>query len=116
MRVDNISVGPAALGVIIGGSGDTVVLLPYTGGDVAQLDRFAPVLHEAGFPDCCDQSERGFGKHWSTRIRDASRSRCRRSECDRRVRNLRPSMYSALPSELGSPGAWLPTVQTLLER
>ena len=49
MRVENISVGPAVLEVVLGGSGDTVILLPYAGGDVAQFDRFAPVLHEAGF-------------------------------------------------------------------
>jgi pimeloyl-ACP methyl ester carboxylesterase len=49
MRVENISVGSVTLEVLIGGSGDTVVLLPYAGGDVAQFDRFAPLLHEAGF-------------------------------------------------------------------
>ena len=49
MRVEKISVGPAVLEVAIGGSGDTVVLIPYAGGDVAQFDRFAPLLHEAGF-------------------------------------------------------------------
>ena len=49
MRVEKISVGPAVLEVVMGGSGDTVVLLPYAGGDVAQFDRFAPVLHKAGF-------------------------------------------------------------------
>ena len=49
MRVQKISVGAAVLEVAVGGSGDTVVLLPYAGGDVAQFDRFAPVLHEAGY-------------------------------------------------------------------
>ena len=33
----------------MGGSGDTVVLLPFAGGDISQFDHFAPVLHEAGF-------------------------------------------------------------------
>ena len=49
MRVEKISVGPAVLEVVIGGSGDTVVLLPFAGGDISQFDRLAPVLHEAGF-------------------------------------------------------------------
>ena len=49
MRVEKISVGAAVLEVVIGGSGDTVVLLPFAGGDVSHFDRFAPVLCRAGF-------------------------------------------------------------------
>lgn len=49
MRVENISVGSVTLEVLIGGSGDPVVLLPPSGSDVDQFDRFAPLLHKAGF-------------------------------------------------------------------
>ena len=49
MRVEKISVGPAVLEVITVGSGDTVVLLPIAGGDIAQFHHFASVLGEAGF-------------------------------------------------------------------
>ena len=49
MNIEKITVGPAVLEVATDGSGDTILLLPFAGGDITHFDRFTPMIAEAGF-------------------------------------------------------------------